>query len=284
MKWLSPDWAELDWTPWVLFSLDADPFQSLPKRPGLYRVKPLDKDILIYVGETGRDLHERIRALCLRSLDPEMPFNDPHTAAPNLWAWRDARSWEYEVSCTKSSLSEPERKGLECLLLWKYRSESGDSALCNHGRFHPHYTKSKNSITGVRGGRKTVVDKTYSPCCQPPLLRCGEPDSADWMGLCWSQWRPLEAGPVANAPDTPGVYRIADGDEVIYLGESKTVRNRLLIHPLKKWQDRNTFRVSWSSCNEWSATCRKEIENDLIGAYYEKTRSVPWFQFGQNRK
>jgi hypothetical protein len=27
-----------------------------------------------------------------------MPWNDPHTATPSLWAWQDAEGFEYECS------------------------------------------------------------------------------------------------------------------------------------------------------------------------------------------
>ena len=73
------------------FTPDPSGFRVLPKCPGAYRVKPLGEDQLAYIGQTGRDLRERLRDLCLNTLKLEMPFNDPHTAAPSLWSWADAR-------------------------------------------------------------------------------------------------------------------------------------------------------------------------------------------------
>jgi hypothetical protein len=64
-----------------------------------------------------------------------MPFNDPHTAAPNLWAWRQEEHWAYECSAATFLKSRLERKAMECFLLWKYRLEKGESTLSNHGRF-----------------------------------------------------------------------------------------------------------------------------------------------------
>jgi len=51
----------------------------------------------MYIGETRRTVHERINELrqTLNRTDL-MPWNDPHPAAPSLWAWQDAEGFEYE--------------------------------------------------------------------------------------------------------------------------------------------------------------------------------------------
>jgi hypothetical protein len=81
-----------------------------------------------------------------------MPFNDPHTYAPLLWAWRDAEGYQFECSAARVDLDTRNRLGLEAWLLWQHRLEHG-STLCNFGRFHPHYVNSSDRKTQRRGGR-----------------------------------------------------------------------------------------------------------------------------------
>jgi hypothetical protein len=111
---------------------------------GVYRIRIAKEPCLAYIGQTGRNLRERGRTLALRTLDTPMPFNDPHTAAPNLWAWHDAAGYQFECSVASNHLNDAERQILECYLLWQYRLEKGESTLCNHGRFHQEYRKSRN--------------------------------------------------------------------------------------------------------------------------------------------
>jgi hypothetical protein len=155
----------------VPFGSARDTFHSLPRTQGLYRVRPIGQDRLAYIGQTGRSLRERVRTLCLRTLDTDMPFNDPHTAAPNLWAWRQTEGWNYEASVTVCDLSAADRQALECNLLWQYRLKTGESTLANHGRFHPGYTKSRNRASGQRGGFRRCVN-----------FRCKEAHSSSRRG------------------------------------------------------------------------------------------------------
>ena len=66
-----------------------------------------------------------------------MPWNDPHTAAPSLWAWQDAEGFEYECSAAPLDASINGRRGMESYLLYRYRQERGESTLCN---FDPVYS------------------------------------------------------------------------------------------------------------------------------------------------
>ena len=79
------DWCDRLWTPWIPPDSAAGLLRSyLPAAPGLYRVRANQMDGLVYVGQTGRDLLERARALAsgvFRAAD-NPPWNDPHTAAP----------------------------------------------------------------------------------------------------------------------------------------------------------------------------------------------------------
>jgi hypothetical protein len=77
--------SDLEWTPWI--PLDKCwRGSAISDRPGLYRIRH-ETSSIDYIGETGRSLRERLAAL--RGVYSELiPFRDPHTAAPALWALR----------------------------------------------------------------------------------------------------------------------------------------------------------------------------------------------------
>jgi hypothetical protein len=104
------NWCNLSWSPWVPFSAAKEEYRFIPKDPGLYRIRPAGKDFLMYIGETRRTVHERINELrqTLKRKDL-MPWNDPHTPAPSLWAWQDAEGYEYECSATPLDVSQQYR-------------------------------------------------------------------------------------------------------------------------------------------------------------------------------
>ncbi|GHO50828.1 hypothetical protein [Ktedonospora formicarum] len=83
MKFLLSDWCGLSWTDWQPFS-NKEAFRQLPSTPGLYRIRAAGINELFYIGETGRDLRGRLGDLRRNTMKPEMPFNDPHTAAPRF--------------------------------------------------------------------------------------------------------------------------------------------------------------------------------------------------------
>ncbi|RYD02493.1 hypothetical protein N752_24500 [Desulforamulus aquiferis] len=84
MDFLTNNWGGLQWTTWVRFG-DKESYMIIPKTPGLYRVKPIGRNQLAYIGQTGRSLYERlINQLIRNTLQEIMPFNDPHTAAPSF--------------------------------------------------------------------------------------------------------------------------------------------------------------------------------------------------------
>ena len=83
-EFFSHSWCNLSWTPWIPFSTQSSEFQIIPKEPGLYRIRPVNEQFLMYIGQTGRSLRERLNDLRRNTVKEIMPFNDPHTAAPSL--------------------------------------------------------------------------------------------------------------------------------------------------------------------------------------------------------
>ena len=111
-QFLSPSWCGLEWSEWIALDAPLAEYQRcITRDPGFYRVRIVGRDALAYVGQTGRDLRQRTRALAShagRSAD-EPPWNDPHTAAPGLWAWRIEEGLGYQVSVAAQHLSVPQR-------------------------------------------------------------------------------------------------------------------------------------------------------------------------------
>jgi hypothetical protein len=61
------------WTEWVPF-VGGD-FKLLPTAAGIYRVRIRDQNRLAYIGQTGRNLRERLSDLRRNTLAKGMPFN-----------------------------------------------------------------------------------------------------------------------------------------------------------------------------------------------------------------
>ena len=144
---LSPSWCGLEWSEWISLAASITEYKRyITRTPGFYRVRIMGRETLAYVGQTGRDLRERTRALASHAGRPtdDPPWNDPHTAAPGLWAWKTEEGFEYEVSVASRRLSAPHRQCMEDGLLYEYRLKKGESTLANHGRFHPRWERPSN--------------------------------------------------------------------------------------------------------------------------------------------
>ena len=57
-KFLSPDWCNLNWSAWTPF--DGGDFKGLSSGAGLYRIRVTDSPVLADIGQTGRDLRQRL--------------------------------------------------------------------------------------------------------------------------------------------------------------------------------------------------------------------------------
>ncbi len=131
----------LQWSRWIALDADLLTYQEhVVTDPGFYRVRAVGNDWLVYIGQTGRSLRQRTRAeLAKHVMRPREspPWNDPHTAAPLLWAYRYEDGMEFELSVAPAHLDVQMRQCYEDVLLYLHRLEFGHSTLCNHGRRHP---------------------------------------------------------------------------------------------------------------------------------------------------
>jgi hypothetical protein len=225
---------------------------------------------LAYIGQTGRNLRERINGLVRNTLKEQMPFNVPHTAAPRLWSFRIEDGLSFEASAAPSVLPKPERMSFESLLIWNYRRSADQSTLCNFGRLHRNYLPSRNRSTGIRGSRLSDggVNMEDAPSL-PALELIGSPTETNWMDLHWSRSAKLTAKELRLVPKVLGVYQRILDSEVIYYGGASNLSRRLKGHVGKRSNGLTFSFVELPYANAKGQ--RLEIENDLIGAHFDLT-------------
>ena len=272
-KYVRPAWAELSWSEWLPLDAPLKTYQEyISKEPGFYRVRVKDAE-LAYIGQTGRNLRERVRSLAINALksSDNPPWNDPHTVAPILWAYIQENNFQFEVSAAVAVLPTSERQCFEDSLLYLHRVETGESTLCNHGRLHPWWTRptNKKKMRPTTRRESPVSFESLKPAT-------GNEDylSDGWLDLHWTSFKPL----TSEFPDTPGVYRIKKEAEVCYLGETISLSDRLRTHSTT--EHFLGLDVSFSSMSHTTPKHQLlEREFDLIGAYYLKTGHPPEYQY-----
>jgi len=281
LDFLSPNWCGLSWSDWVSLNGQAREFRKIPTAGGVYRVRLSKGNKLTYVGQTRMGLRPRLRMLALNVYSLMMPFNDPHTAAPHHWVLHYEEGMDFECSAAPIDMSDSARKGLEDMLLWRYRLACGESTLCNHGRFHPSYERSGDRRSGRRGFR--LPPGRYNPAggsSMPPLEAGGEPPEATWMGLSWSDLVPL-ARKTPTTPHRPGLYKILDGayGDLLYVGQSRSLYERIEAHARKKWTP-YTPHISYCVLDEAILDHNLlELETDLLGGYFAQYMQPPKAQY-----
>ncbi len=287
----------LRWTPWQPLQ-GAWLADRLPNLPGLYRIRRMGCDDLDYIGQTGSGsmtLKKRLAMLQGVYAD-EMPYRDPHTAGPALWALRHATSCDFEVSVTQVEGSTAWRKGLECVAISIYRESYGRSPTIEFGRMPAGYRMSSGNNARLvaagkrsRGGVFDGTDASHLPGIAPLAPLAGDPIAANWCGHQWSPWARVQQAITGVIPDKAnGLYRIrrTHDQSLLYIGQG-LVSARLAAHvrkagkPAERQADffSNDATCSWVLNSEWHARQRLELENDLIAAYMLETASVPPAQF-----
>lgn len=280
----------LAWTPWQPLRrswLD----RTLPSSPGLYRIRSFGQAQLLYIGQTGRALHQRLRDL-QGVYGPEMPYRDPHTVAPALWALRQLHAAEFEVSVAAVEGTAPHRKAVEAYAISQHREDFGVSPALNFGRMPKGYTMSSQRRERQRGQPTDQDDASHLGSAPPmgPLL--AELDGS-WGGHAWSPW--TAAGTVASQvpAQAVGLYRIRSGvtGALLYIGQGR-LRDRLTAHVAKApshvqgaiFKLEPELQASWTVIFDSPRHQLLELENDLIASYLLVSGQVPAAQFlGEGR-
>jgi len=278
------DWLGVQWTDWGSLHPADDHLSTFTTDEGVYRVRHPDRAGIEYIGETGRSLRGRVRALARGAFADEMPYRDPHTAAHCLWAVQQEYGEKLEVSVTTPSLAEDKqtRKAFEDALIAVYRREMGESPTANFGRIIDGYKQSTYRSGGERGGPlEPGESESNAETGVGPLdwNRSNDLLADDWMGLSWSSPRPLaEADP--SIPTEDGLYRIwrkGDVPPLEYIGQSSNLKSRLYRHRRNRDSE---LLFSYSTLEEHDARHkREEVETELVGVHWLVVGESPRGQF-----
>jgi hypothetical protein len=281
------------WTKWVrLAQAMAEPV--LPTDPGLYQVRHIGSGEVVYIGQTGVGIRARVRML--RGIaSGDMPYRDPHTAAPALWALVQSARGEFEVAGLPVAEDAQWRRGLEAVTLALYRQRTGASPAANFGRMPAGYVMSSANnarlvATGkrFRGGVAQTTDASHIPGVAPVGPLEGDPQGPRWCGHAWSDWAPLADLPEAGAS---GLYRIRGrASGLVYIGEG-AIRARVRAHRQKAAAEPLTATrqgrvladaspLEYAAVDgPWLPHQRLELETDLIAAHVLELGRVPSAQF-----
>lgn len=283
--------APEDWSDWVPLR-GASRNHQVPALPGLYRVRREGNGPEIdYIGQTGASLRGRLGQLNVL-YQAEMPYNDPHTAAPALWALRNRDACDFEVSVAESSGTSPQRKALEAVAIALYRSENGRSPLANFGGMPTGYRKStgnnkKLAASGrrFRGGPDPAAPLRADSAPVKGELG-GDPQSAGWLSWSWSPWIPSAAA--RKHTECTGLYRIRSRGQqgLVYIGQGE-VSSRIRAHLAKAAHEGHRqaiyfsgeAEVSWVTLPSMTSRNILEHENDLIAAHVIALGYAPVAQF-----
>jgi hypothetical protein len=268
----------------------------VPAVPGLYRIRRIGMKSWDYIGQTGSgQMNLRRRMAMLRGIYLDaMPYRDPHTAGPALWALLQSTDTSFEASICPVVGDTPWRKALEAVAVARHRQRYGRSPTANFGRMPPGYRMSSgNNARLVAAGKRLRGGVCAEPTDaqlpgQPPLGPLdADTRSARWCGHIWSAWLTLTAETIAAVEPHDGLYRILGREGIImYVGEGR-LRTRLATHAAKlatSSAQAQTFReaapLRFSAVTgQWLRHQRLELETDLIAACVLADRRPPPAQF-----
>src|SRR5690242_8403570 len=129
--------------------------RCIPAGPGLYRIRRAGGEPgLDYIGQAGRSLRGRLGQLggVYRT---RVPYRDPRTAGPALWALRHRDGRDFEVAVIEVPGTVPQRKALEAAAITVYRLGSGRFPAASFGRLPAGYRiSSGNNARLAAAGRR----------------------------------------------------------------------------------------------------------------------------------
>jgi hypothetical protein len=288
---MSSPQRDLVWSPWVPLE-GAGRDARFPRLPGLYRIRSVQTGRILYIGQTGRTLKERMGAL--KGVYGEvMPYSDPHTAGPALWAHRTEFGETFEVSVAVLDVDRADRMGREALEVTKQRIIDGCSPAYNFGRMPRGWVKSSgNNRRLVEAGRRfrgyrlsdeEIAALPPDESVAPPASLEGDPRGADWMGLAWRT-----ADVASPGRDDVGVYRIVSSPwgRLDYLGQG-LIAARWRTHAAG-WAHGLAAEGGVRAPSGWAVLGLAprqllEVENDLIASHMTVFGRPPRVQFGGGR-
>lgn len=203
--------------------------ERLPRLLGLYRIRRAGREDVDYIGQTGLALRQR-QGMLSGVYAEEMPYRDPHTAGPALWAMRHATGCAFEVAVAPFTGAYAMRLGLEAVAIAAYRQAWGRSPTIQFGRMPLGYRMSTANNRRLveagkrfRGGVSVDVDASHAPSIAPMGPLSGDPAGMNWCGHQWSEWGPAAAIARLVARDARGLYRLRVPGQagLVYVGQGR---------------------------------------------------------------
>ncbi len=252
-------WLGFEWSDWSLLKPRTKKISQVPETPGFFRIKKVGGRGLDYVGQTGRNLKERLIHLANQVNADKRP-DDSKSSAKHLWELKDFGGGRFEFSYINPNIarSEIDRLGLENVMFAMHVRYRGKSPTVNLDR-KLNTRESESVLDRLEWGM-------------------GEMTSRDWMGLDWTEPRRMKDRMEIDCSHV--VYRIWFPDftpPLAYIGKSTNVANRLIKHE-KKFGSSALFSVAPIKSN------LKDVEASLIANHYITTNTLPKGQDGRRNK
>lgn len=295
LEWIN---EKIIWTPWIsLFESWKNP--SIPKKLGLYRIRRTNSDELDYIGQTsGQNMDLRKRLGMLKGVfNNEMPYRDPHTVGPALWALKHKYNCDFEVSVAPIEDNKVWIKGMEAVALSLYRSEKNKSPNFNFGRMPVGYKMSSSNNSKLVNAGKRFRGGT----CEESLLchESGINPKGDlisnivekfWCGFYWSDWNSIDKTLSEIKDKSIGLYRIKkrNASTLLYIGQGlikERIKNHINKHIISGHRQSEIFspidelEFSWVIVDTKFSHHLLELENDLIASHIIMTKQIPAAQF-----
>lgn len=284
MCWRDQTWAGFHWHSWV--PLSGLRWSDVPSEKGLYRIRSVSPQLLAYVGQGS--LRDRIVGTWARASRLQRHEVSP-SRNPKLHflTGNRKRLGGYEAAWTQDSVdlsNEQIRKAHESRVLWRYRRETKQSSLANHGRASLALAAIDSNIDqSIRGKNPILPSKR-------PVEPAGRPAySTRWMGLRWTNLisrKELKQG----GPGDPDGFRLQwmQRGPVLY----KALEPRLQLRKVGYKQNARSGAlevlrtlpegtlVAWHNLSRLTPKHHGlELANDLVGAHFERSGRVPSCQF-----
>jgi len=266
--------------------------RRIPSGPGLYRIRRSGGESgLDYIGQTGRSLRGRLGQVN-GLYHAQMPYRDPHTAAPALWALRHRDGCDFEVAVIQVPGTASQRKALEVTAITLYRMDSGRSPTASFGRMPARYriSSGNNARLAAAGRRNRGGPDLAAPAgpASAPVngLPGADPASPGWMNWTWNPWTPISQA--RGSTTGTGLYRVRSSCHagLVYVGQGN-IALRLRAHAAKALRTGHRqgpsfsgdLEASWIALPGLALANLLEHENDLIAAHVLTTGHAPAAQF-----
>lgn len=266
---------EIEWSEWHPV-LPTKELGGVCRGPGIMRISHTDVSGIHFVGHARTNLQQRVRRLGYELRNSEMPYSDPFSAAPCLWAMKNEVGGRFFVSWC-SATDADQAKLLEDIYITLYRRATSQSPTANFGRMYSSYSKSTNKEAGVQGAKGASPPRN-SPIGSEKLdLSEIQPVTGEnWLGVSWEG--PMElfpdelAGLSYSFPKESGIFRVwKQGENVL---EAVGTANRLESGlPEAAPDDEEDMRVSFQTIDFESRGERAEMESILAGVHYLATEA-----------